>query len=155
MFAHICTEDFDQQSLYDELLAQSQPTPGAIVTFTGLVRDFNAHGPIEGMSLEHYPGMTEKALLNLLEQATQRFDLAGVGAVHRVGELANFEQIVWVGCGAAHRQHAFDAACFIMDTLKQAVPLWKKEYQHGEARWVAVKSSDEHAAMTWLTPSKN
>ncbi len=151
MFAHISTQDFNQQALYEALVAQSQPMPGAIVTFTGLVRDFNASGPIEGMSLEHYPGMTEKALLSLLEQARERFGLAGAGAVHRVGRLENFEQIVWVGCSAAHRQDAFDAAAFVMDTLKQAVPLWKKEYQQGQARWVAPKASDEQAAMAWLT----
>ncbi|QPG06772.1 molybdenum cofactor biosynthesis protein MoaE [Salinimonas marina] len=150
MFAHICTQDFNQQALYDALLAQSHPMPGAIVTFTGLVRDFNASGAIDGMSLEHYPGMTEKAMLSLLEQASQRFGLAGAGAVHRVGKLANFEQIVWVGCSAAHRQDAFDAASFVMDTLKQAVPIWKQEYQQGQARWVAPKASDEQAAMAWL-----
>lgn len=150
MFVQVSEADFSQQALYDQLLAQCDTPAGAIVTFTGLVRDFNAQGPIDGLELEHYPGMTEKALLQLVEQAVSRFSLANAAAVHRIGRLANHEQIVWVGCAAAHRHHAFEGACFIMDTLKQAVPLWKKEYQHGTAQWVEPKASDDQAAMAWL-----
>lgn len=154
MLATIQTGIFSQQVLYDTLLADCAQTPGAIVTFTGLVRDFNADGPIEGMSLEHYPGMTERALVNLATQAIDRFSLHNAGIVHRVGTLANHEQIVWVGTAASHRKAAFNAASYMMDTLKSSVPLWKKEFQQGSAHWVDAKNSDAQAALSWLDDSE-
>ncbi len=122
---------------------------GAFVTFCGLVRDFNENGNIDGISLEHYPGMTEKSMTSLVEEALSRFDLEEVGLVHRVGRIDHSQIIVWVGCAAAHRQAAFEAASFIMDLLKQNVPLWKKEHLGSDSKWVDVKQSDDDAAAKW------
>ncbi len=114
MFALVQVEDFDQGELYARLKQSADEkacgNTGAIVTFTGLVRDFNNAGDIDGIELEHYPGMTEKALMLLVEQASERFSLNSAGALHRVGRIHNNEQIVWVGAAAPHRQAAFDAA---------------------------------------------
>lgn len=131
MFALIGDADFDQQWLYNRLRQEASQKAkgnvGAIVTFTGLVRDNNADGNILGIELEHYPGMTEQALTNLVQEAITRFSLTSAGAVHRVGRLYNDEQIVWVGTAAPHRAAAFEGANFLMDMLKQSVPLWKKK----------------------------
>lgn len=151
MFAEVTHSAVQPDLHYAQLKRELSPgKTGAIVTFTGLVRDFNAQGGIEGISLEHYPGMTEKAMMALLDSAAARFELASAGIVHRVGQVSNDEEIVWVGCASAHRQAAFDAAAFIMDMLKQSVPLWKKEIADGKAEWVPAKASDEHAALKWL-----
>jgi len=155
VFALITEDDFEQQFLYNRLrdLADdnAKGSVGAIVTFTGLVRDNNADGNILGIELEHYPGMTEQVLGDLVNQAIARFSLTSAGAVHRVGRLFNHEQIVWVGTAAPHRAAAFEGANYIMDMLKQSVPLWKKEFTLDTARWVDVKASDDKAAMFWLT----
>ncbi len=154
MFAIVQQEDFSHDELYRKLSTNAQiaaqGNTGAIVTFTGLVRDFNQQGDIEGIELEHYPGMTEAALMSLLEQASTRFTLNSAGVVHRVGRISNNEQIVWVGTAAPHRQAAFDSACFLMDMLKQSVPLWKKEYKGSESQWVSAKTSDDNAALKWM-----
>jgi len=155
MFAYIQEQDFDQGDLYAHLQSQAHAktlgNTGAIVTFTGLVRDFNNAGDIDGIELEHYPGMTEKALSTLIDKAVERFSLTNAGAVHRVGRIYNNEQIVWVGCAAAHRQAAFDGACFLMDMLKQSVPLWKKEFKGNKSMWVEAKGSDDAAALKWMS----
>ena len=154
MFALVQDADFDHGELYARLKQSADErasgNTGAIVTFTGLVRDFNNAGDIDGIELEHYPGMTEKALMKLVEQAVVRFSLNSAGALHRVGRIYNNEQIVWVGAAAQHRQAAFDAASFLMDMLKQSVPLWKKEFTRDNSRWVEVKASDDKAALAWL-----
>ena len=154
MFALVQDADFDHGELYARLKQSADErasgNTGAIVTFTGLVRDFNNAGDIDGIELEHYPGMTEKALMKLVEQAVVRFSLNSAGALHRVGRIYNNEQIVWVGAAAQHRQAAFDAASFLMDMLKQSVPLWKKELKQGESIWVKPKASDDYAALKWL-----
>lgn len=154
MFALIGDADFDQQLLYNRLRQEASQKAkgnvGAIVTFTGLVRDNNADGNILGIELEHYPGMTEQALTDLVQQAITRFSLTSAGAVHRVGRLYNDEQIVWVGTAAPHRAAAFEGANFLMDMLKQSVPLWKKEFTRDNSRWVDVKASDDKAALAWL-----
>ncbi|WOI39227.1 molybdenum cofactor biosynthesis protein MoaE [Alteromonas sp. CI.11.F.A3] len=154
MFALIGDADFDQQWLYNRLRQEASQKAkgnvGAIVTFTGLVRDNNADGNILGIELEHYPGMTEQALTDLVQQAITRFSLTSAGAVHRVGRLYNDEQIVWVGAAAPHRAAAFEGANFLMDMLKQSVPLWKKEFTRDDSRWVEVKASDDKAALAWL-----
>jgi molybdopterin synthase catalytic subunit len=154
MFALIGDADFDQQWLYNRLRQEASKKAkgnvGAIVTFTGLVRDNNADGNILGIELEHYPGMTEQALTNLVQEAITRFSLTSAGAVHRVGRLYNDEQIVWVGTAAPHRAAAFEGANFLMDMLKQSVPLWKKEFTRDNSRWVDVKASDDKAALAWL-----
>ncbi|MDO6540812.1 molybdenum cofactor biosynthesis protein MoaE [Alteromonas stellipolaris] len=154
MFALIVDADFDQQWLYNRLRQEASQKAkgnvGAIVTFTGLVRDNNVDGNILGIELEHYPGMTEQALTDLVQQAITRFSLTSAGAVHRVGRLYNDEQIVWVGTAAPHRAAAFEGANFLMDMLKQSVPLWKKEFTRDDSRWVEVKASDDKAALAWL-----
>ncbi|MBQ4830222.1 molybdenum cofactor biosynthesis protein MoaE [Alteromonas sp. MMG017] len=154
MFALIGDADFDQQWLYNRLRQEASQKAkgnvGAIVTFTGLVRDNNVDGNILGIELEHYPGMTEQALTDLVQQAITRFSLTSAGAVHRVGRLYNDEQIVWVGAAAPHRAAAFEGANFLMDMLKQSVPLWKKEFTRDDSRWVEVKASDDKAALAWL-----
>ena len=108
MFALVQDADFDHGELYARLKQSADErasgNTGAIVTFTGLVRDFNNAGDIDGIELEHYPGMTEKALMKLVEQAVVRFSLSSAGALHRVGRIYNNEQIVWVGAAAQHRQ---------------------------------------------------
>ena len=155
MFVRVSEADFSQQALYEEVCQHDKASQsGAVVTFTGRVRDYNASGAIDGIELEYYPGMTESALQRLLEQAIARFNLSNAGIVHRVGKLGNQEQIVWVGTCAAHRQDAFSAAGYIMDMLKQSVPIWKKEWQGDRAAWVAAKGSDNEAAMRWLTDEK-
>ena len=159
MFAFVSTDDFNQQNLFNRLQQEAQMEGkgniGAIVTFTGLVRDNNSSGHIKGIELEHYPGMTEKALLELVKQTINRFSLISAGAVHRVGRLYNSEQIVWVGCAAPHRAAAFEGASFLMDMLKQSVPLWKKEFTDDGAEWVKVKASDNKAAMSWMKKDGN
>ena len=154
MFALVQDADFDHGELYARLKQSADErasgNTGAIVTFTGLVRDFNNAGDIDGIELEHYPGMTEKALMKLVEQAVVRFSLNSAGALHRVGRIYNNEQIVWVGAAAPHRQAAFDAACYLMDMLKQSVPLWKKEFKGDKSEWVAAKASDDKAALKWM-----
>lgn len=152
MAAAVTTDVIDVNACYQQLdEVARESAAGAIVTFTGVVRDFNHAGHIDGLFLEHYPGMTESALNTLITQACKRFNLHHAAIVHRVGALANHDTIVWVGCVSAHRQAAFDAACYIMDTLKQAVPIWKQELKQGEATWVKAKGSDAQAAMKWLS----
>ncbi|WP_414827764.1 molybdenum cofactor biosynthesis protein MoaE [Alteromonas sp. H39] len=152
MFAEVVHSPLQPAEYYSKLKeALPAGKSGAIVTFTGLVRDFNEAGPIDGISLEHYPGMTENAMLAILTTATERFSLVSAGIVHRVGDVSNVEEIVWVGCASRHRNAAFDAAGFIMDMLKQSVPLWKKEIADGKAKWVAPKASDDDAALRWLS----
>ena len=151
MFAEVIHSPLQPAAHYSKLKGELPAgKSGAIVTFTGLVRDFNEAGHIDGISLEHYPGMTENAMLSLLTTAAQRFSLVSAGIVHRVGEVSNSEEIVWVGCASMHRKAAFDAAGYIMDMLKQSVPLWKKEIADGTVKWVAPKASDDDAALKWL-----
>jgi molybdopterin synthase catalytic subunit len=122
---------------------------GAVVGFVGYVRDFNDGQDVRGMFLEHYPGMTEKALQQIVTEAEQRWPLLRVEIVHRVGQLPPGEPIVFVGTASAHRQAAFDACNFIMDYLKTRAPFWKKEDTPDGARWVEGRSSDQDAAGRW------
>ena len=153
MKIEIISEKFDPwESLveYKRNELQNNPKIGASSVFLGTMRDFNDDDDIDSMELEHYPGMTEKALMKLVEQAVVRFSLNSAGALHRVGRIYNNEQIVWVGAAAQHRQEAFDAASFLMDMLKQSVPLWKKEFKGDNSEWVAAKASDDKAALKWM-----
>lgn len=125
---------------------------GAVVGFVGYVRDFNDGQDVRGMFLEHYPGMTEKALQKIIEEAEERWPLLRVEIVHRVGQLPPGEPIVFVGTASAHRQAAFDACNFIMDYLKTRAPFWKKEDTPDGARWVEGRSSDQDAAGRWAKP---
>tara|TARA_R110002110_G_scaffold6407_36_gene31996 strand:+ start:53 stop:499 length:447 start_codon:yes stop_codon:yes gene_type:complete len=121
---------------------------GAVVTFTGVVRDL-PDDPIEAMEIEHYPGMTQAALDDIASQAMQRFDLGDVLVIHRFGRLTPGELIMMVATAAAHRKNAFEAAEFLMDYLKSRAPFWKREITAGSANWVAAKDEDEEALDRW------
>ena len=120
---------------------------GAVVTFTGIVRDL-ADG-LSAMEIEHYPGMTESALTAIAEQAQSRWSLADVLVIHRYGRLAPAEQIMMVATAARHRKAAFEAAEFLMDYLKSRAPFWKKEVTRAGATWVAARNEDEDALKRW------
>ena len=122
---------------------------GAVVGFVGYVRDFNDGQEVRGMFLEHYPGMTEKALAAIVVEARQRWPLLNVEVLHRVGALAPGEPIVFVGVASAHRQAAFEACDFIMDYLKTRAAFWKKEDTADGPRWVEGRESDKLAAKRW------
>lgn len=122
---------------------------GAVVTFTGLVRGHSPRGPVSAIALEHYPGMTERSLGTIADEATTRWPLLGITIIHRVGHLQAGEPIVFVGVASAHREAAFQAASFLMDYLKTRAPFWKKEWVNGEPEWVESKSSDDDAARRW------
>jgi len=122
---------------------------GAVVSFVGYVRDFNDGREVAGMFLEHYPGMTEKALGKIVAQAHERWPLLGLEVLHRVGALEPGEPIVFVGVTSAHRQAAFDACNFVMDYLKTRAPFWKKENTAEGSRWVEGRASDQAAAERW------
>lgn len=123
---------------------------GAIVTFVGKVRDFNQGEEVKGLALEHYPGMTEKALAGIVAQARARWPLQECTLIHRIGELLLGDQIVLVAVSSAHREAAFEACHFIMDFLKTRAPFWKKELTAaGQQRWVEAKESDDAAAARW------
>ncbi len=140
--------DFDHAAEY-QALRQAAPGDGAIVTFTGIVRDMNAAGSVSQIRLEHYPGMTEKALAQLCVEARERWPLGQLRIIHRVGTLDADEQIVFVGVTSKHRRAAFLAAEFLMDCLKTRAPLWKQEVSAQGSQWVAAKRSDEEAARRW------
>ena len=125
---------------------------GAVATFVGYVRDYNDGQDVRGMFLEHYPGMTEKALAGIVSEAEQRWPLLRVEVLHRVGPLQPGEPIVFVGTASSHRQAAFDACNFIMDYLKTRAPFWKKEDTPDGARWVEGRASDQSAAERWHSP---
>jgi len=150
MSISVQTQDFDLTKLYQKLRDNS-PAAGAIVQFTGLVRDFNQDGKIIGLELEHYPGMTEKSLAAIADQAHSRWpEVQDIQIIHRVGKLLNDEQIVYVGVSSRHRVCAFAAAMFIMDYLKKEAPFWKKELiNNNEAIWVEQKATDIQAANAW------
>jgi len=130
-------------------LSEISPTPGAVVTFTGLVRDFDNEKHILALHLEHYPGMTEKSLHEIAEQATARWPLQGIVIIHRIGRLEAGDAIVLVATASAHRNAAFAAADFVMDYLKNDAPFWKKEIRDDGEEWVAAKQSDRDAKSRW------
>ncbi|MEP5727822.1 MAG: molybdenum cofactor biosynthesis protein MoaE [Sulfitobacter sp.] len=121
---------------------------GAIVTFTGLVRDLPGD-PLEAMEIEHYPGMTEAALAQIAQQAMTRFSLGDALVIHRYGRLAPGEMIMMVATAARHRKHAFEGAEFLMDFLKSRAPFWKREISASGDGWVAAKDADEDALKRW------
>jgi molybdopterin synthase catalytic subunit len=140
--------DFDVARLQRQLLAGAAEE-GAIACFTGYVRGKGADGPIDSMELEHYPGMTERSIGNILGQAAARWPLLAATVVHRVGRLLAGDQIVWVGVASAHREAAFSACEFIMDYLKNEAPFWKKEEGPQGARWVEARCGDQARAARW------
>lgn len=151
MVVRVQSEDFD---LGAEILKlrQDHPGIGAIASFIGLVRDLNEDASISGMTLEHYPGMTEKALNKIVEEARQRWNIVNAMVIHRIGVLKPTDQIVLVAVSSAHRHDAFSACEFIMDYLKTQAPFWKKEQTPDGERWVDARESDESAVQRWLNP---
>jgi molybdopterin synthase catalytic subunit len=120
---------------------------GAVVSFTGLVRD--TQGDLQYLEIEHYPGMTERAIAAIVDQALARWDLADVLVIHRYGQLAVGAPIMMVAVASAHRADSFAAADFLMDYLKSRAPFWKKEQRGTDAQWVCAKASDEQALQRW------
>lgn len=122
---------------------------GAVVTFTGKVRNHNLGDSVNALTLEHYPGMTEKALAEIVDEARNRWPLGRVTVIHRIGELWPGDEIVFVGVTSAHRSSAFEAGQFIMDYLKTRAPFWKREATPEGDRWVEARESDQQAAKRW------
>lgn len=149
MSVSVRTDDFDIAAEIDALTRGDRDI-GAVVSFTGLVREMTEGGAISAMELEHYPGMTERALEEIVEQARSRWPLQGVRVIHRHGPLAPGDRIVLVLTASRHRQAAFEAASFLMDYLKTRAPFWKRETgEDGAARWVDARESDDMAADRW------
>lgn len=148
MPVRIQEHDFD---LSQEIAAlrQGDAQIGAVAIFIGTVRDLSDHQSVTAMTLEHYPGMTEKALHDIVDQAKGRWDLNDALVIHRVGPLKPTDQIVLVAVTSAHRGEAFAACEFIMDYLKTLAPFWKKEDTPDGARWVDARVSDDQAMTRW------
>ena len=144
----IQTDDFDAGAEY-EALRGTGPGTGAIVTFSGLVRDSGDLSGVTGLFLEHYPGMTEQVIQGLIDEAGRRWDVQRARGIHRVGQLALADQIVFVGVCGAHRGDAFAACEFIMDALKTSAPFWKKEITREGEHWVEQKESDVARSQGW------
>lgn len=150
----IQTKDFDAGAEI-ATLRLNNPKIGAVASFIGVCRDANDGTAVTRMTLEHYPGMTEKALEKIVAEAKARWDVMEVLVVHRVGELKPTDQIVLVVVAGAHRGEAFAACEFIMDYLKTRAPFWKKEETPQGARWVEARSSDDEAAERWEPPKSS
>jgi molybdopterin synthase catalytic subunit len=148
MTVRVQTADFDVAGELAALRGRD-PRVGAVAAFVGTVRDVNDGSAVGGLTLEHYPGMTEKALAAIVDEAKSRWDILDALVVHRVGPLAPADQIVLVGVTSAHRGEAFAACEFIMDYLKTRAPFWKKEATPDGARWVEARASDDDAAARW------
>jgi molybdopterin synthase catalytic subunit len=144
--------DFDPADLQRSLLTQDGKE-GAVVAFTGYVRADNSGKAVQvlELELEHYPGMTEKSIQQIVEEAFSRWPLIKAAVVHRVGRLAVGDQIVWVGVSSAHREAAYEACAFIMDFLKTRAPFWKKEHGAEGSQWVDARESDLVRADKWRT----
>ena len=142
------TEDFDVGRELDTL-TRGRTDVGGLASFVGLVRASNDGASVKGMTLEHYPGMTEKALEDICAQAHSRWNLIDTLVIHRVGHLVPGDRIVLVGVSSAHRGEAFEACEFIMDYLKTRAPFWKKEDTAQGERWVEARASDDVAAGRW------
>ncbi len=147
-FIAVQTQDFDVAAEYAELRKDNR-SDGAIVFFSGLVREMNQGSEVSGLTLEHYPGMTEKALQQIVDQAFERWPLNRVRLIHRIGTLTITDQIVFVGVSSAHREAAFEACHFIMDFLKTRAPFWKKEVTEKGERWVEALDKDQQALSKW------
>jgi molybdopterin synthase catalytic subunit len=144
----IQNEDFDVAAELDAL-RRTGTGVGAIASFVGLMRDFNDGAAVSAMELEHYPGMAEKILVDLLEQARRRWDIIGARIIHRVGRLEPGDRIVLVAVASAHRADAFAACEFLVDFLKSRGPFWKREQTAGGERWVEARESDNEAIARW------
>jgi molybdopterin synthase catalytic subunit len=149
----IQTQDFDVSQEVARLRA-GQPGVGAVCTFIGTVRDRNEGAAVASMELEHYPGMTERAIEAMVDEALRRFDILGARVIHRVGLLQPLDQIVLVVVTSAHRGQSYQACEFLMDYLKSHAPFWKKEQTADGARWVDARVSDDAAAARWGLPAQ-
>lgn len=151
MTVRVQREDFDTAAELERITA-GQTQVGAAVTFTGLVRDFaeaKTGAGVHRMTLEHYPGMTQRQLEAIVAEARLRWPLDDCLVIHRYGELVPGDRIVLVITASAHRQAAFEACAFLVDWLKTKAPFWKLEEDGGQRRWVDAKSSDDEAASRW------
>ena len=150
----ITSEDFNLAQEVDAL-RKSDKRVGAICTFTGTVRDRNDGLSVSSMALEHYPGMTEKAIEAMIDEAIERFDIFAARVIHRVGLLQPLDQVVMVAVTSAHRGESFKACEFLMDYLKTQAPFWKKEETPQGARWVDARVSDDAALAKWGISASN
>jgi molybdopterin synthase catalytic subunit len=141
-------DDFDAGAEMARM-RMARPDVGAVAAFIGQVRDLNEGSEVSGMTLEHYPGMTEKALEGIVEQAKGRWDIFDALVIHRIGALKPLDQIVLVVVTGAHRGEAFAACEYIMDYLKTEAPFWKKEQTDAGERWVEARASDDDAKQRW------
>src|SRR5258705_8060450 len=154
MAVRVQTEDFDAGREIASL-RKGDAQVGAVAAFVGVVRDMNDGSAVADMELEHYPGMTEKAISGIIDQAKGRWNIFDVLVVHRVGHLKPLDQIVLVVVTSAHRGDAFAACEFVMDYLKTRAPFWKKEQTPEGARWVEARASDGEAAQRWEPPKSS
>ena len=154
MPVRVQAEDFDV-SAEIAALRRGNPKIGAVASFVGVVRDVNDGDSVAALNLEHYPGMTEKAIEAIVAEAKARWEIVDVTVVHRVGELRPLDQIVLVVAAGGHRGDAFAACEFIMDYLKTRAPFWKKEQTPQGTRWVEARSSDDEAAERWAGAKKD
>jgi molybdopterin synthase catalytic subunit len=148
MPVRIQTQDFDLSQEVKQLRV-GDPRVGAVATFVGTVRDRNDGSDVAAMTLEHYPGMTEKSLEEIIQKAKERWDIFDVLIIHRVGSLNIEDQIVLTAVTSAHRGEAFAACEYVMDYLKTLAPFWKKEDTPEGARWVDARLSDDEALKKW------
>lgn len=154
MQSHILvqSDDFDVKAEYDRLRKASLNV-GAVTTFVGTVRDINLDEAVKVLHLEHYPGMTEKELGLILDEAATRWDVIAATVIHRVGDLLPGDEIVFVGIASQHRGDAFAACEFVMDYLKTRATFWKKEKTLNGDRWLTTRDSDVEAAKQWDSES--
>jgi len=150
----IQAEDFNL-AVEVEALRLNDKRVGAVCTFTGTVRDRNEGLNVSSMELEHYPGMTEKAIEAMIDEAMKRFDILGARVIHRVGLLQPLDQVVMVAVTSAHRAESFKACEFLMDYLKTQAPFWKKEQTPEGARWVDARVADDIALAKWGIEASN
>jgi molybdopterin synthase catalytic subunit len=148
MTVRVQTEDFDAGFEINQL-RKARKDVGAVVSFVGQVRDINEGDEVSQLTLEHYPGMTEKSLEAIITQAKARWNIIDVLIIHRVGTLQPCDQIVLMAVSGGHRGEAFAACEFVMDYLKTEAPFWKKEATPSGERWVEAKSSDDDARERW------
>ena len=150
----IQVEDFDVSHELAQLRANDARV-GAVCSFVGTVRERNSGNAISSMELEHYPGMTEKSITSMMEEASKRFDIYGARVIHRIGLLHPEDQIVLVAVTSAHRGTSFQACEFLMDYLKTQAPFWKKEVTPEGSRWVDARESDDVALARWGISASN
>lgn len=150
-YINVQAEDFSVAEEYQALINNNQQD-GAVVTFSGLVRDMNDGELVKGLHLEHYPAMAQASLESIVVQARERWELGRVRVIHRFGSLALGEQIVFVGVSSKHRGNSFAAGEFIMDFLKTNAPFWKKEQTTSGDRWVEAKNKDQKKLQDWNKP---